>query len=178
MLESLVLGPRVFRDSFEDRSRASTYRQASPGIVLYDARASFVSLLETKILGGIDQLLLSMLEDNRLGVRELAKRMRRRPASVIMELRRLEDKGLAVFRPESQHDRGRPKKVPVVTELGAEYLRSLRQMESKVLLSGRADIERVRRDLELKHRSVSRGKHPHDLFVELRDAIVDIRDAE
>lgn len=97
---------------------------------------------------------------------------------MIEDLKRMEEQGLITFIYESSGKKGRPRKMAQATELGKEYLRDFHQMRAKTLSARRIDFESVFKDLELKHRLVSQGKHPHELFMELRDALIDIRSAK
>ena len=121
--------------------------------------------------------ILQTINPHQYGVRELASEIKCRPESVIENLKQMEEEGLITIQFKSLNKRGRPKKIPTITELGVEYLRSYDEMQSKKLKARKNDFISVRRDLERKHRLTEKSKSTHDIFFELREALVAIRNS-
>lgn len=122
--------------------------------------------------------ILYSINSQEYGVRELARSIHRRTTSVVENLHQMEEQGLITFKTQLSNTRGRAKKVPIITNLGKEYLRSYNEMQSKTLKAHQSDFKNALKNLELKKRMIERGKNPHDLFVELRETLVAIRNAK
>ena len=121
--------------------------------------------------------LLQSISPQQRGVRELAETLHHRPTTIIVTLIRMEFQGLITFESRSSGSKGRPKKAPRITDLGRAYLARFNEMQRNLLRARQTDFESVVTDLERKQRLIERGRHPHNLFVELRETLVAIRDA-
>ena len=121
--------------------------------------------------------ILQAIKPQSRGIRELAETLHHRPATVIATLRRMEDQGLITFESQASCGKGRPKKIPQITDLGEAYLMRATEVQRTMLKARQTDFDSVVTDLERKQRLIERGSHPHTLFVELRETLVAIRDA-
>ena len=103
--------------------------------------------------------------------------MHHRPATVIATLRRMGEQGLITFEAQASSGKGRPKKIPQITDLGEAYLMRVNEAQRTALKARQTDFDSVVTDLERKQRLIERGSQPHTLFMELREILVAIRDA-
>ena len=115
--------------------------------------------------------LLDVIRREPLGVRETAKRFRKRPETTISLIREMEDEGLLETSSQRTRKKGRPKKVLKPTILGMDYLKTFHRLRSKTLRAGRNDLEKARRDAEYVNRLIARGIDPYQAFMELNEIV-------
>ena len=121
--------------------------------------------------------LLSIVREGPLGVRELAKKMRRKTQSVVSLIKKMVASGLVEMRPERTSRRGRPRQVISMTALGEDYLKTFNELRIKPLRSSKSDLMRAKRDAEYVNRLIDRGKDPYKAFIELNSIVRDSRDS-
>jgi DNA-binding MarR family transcriptional regulator len=114
--------------------------------------------------------LLKSVEASPCGVRELAKKIRRKTANVVSLIRAMEEEGL-LRREELRKGRGRPMLIIKATSLGDDFLRTYSMLNLKMLRSRRADLVRAARDAEYAERLESRGLSTFALFLELNSIV-------
>ncbi len=119
--------------------------------------------------------LLRFINPPGYGVRDIARNLHHRPNSVIKNLKRMKEQGLITFQLKISNVKGRPKKIPKITDLGIEYLESFNEMQSKILKARKADFDKALKDLKLTERMINRGRKPDELFVALRDVVFSIK---
>ncbi len=120
--------------------------------------------------------LLSIVSERPLGVRELAKAMRKRTQTVVSLIKNMETSGLVDVRPEKGERRGRPRKVVSITVLGEDYLETFEELRVKPLRSSRNDLVRAKREAEYVNRLIARGVDPRRAFLELNSIVRGSRD--
>jgi DNA-binding MarR family transcriptional regulator len=120
--------------------------------------------------------LLSTVEENPMGVRELSRTMRRRTQDVVSLIKRMEAGSLVEVTPERGKGRGRPARLVSATVLGEGYLEAFRRLRRMPLVSSRNDLLRARADAEYVNRLVARGRDPIRAFLELNGIVGDIGD--
>lgn len=106
-----------------------------------------------------------------IGIRALAKELRRRPETVISLVKEMEEQGLLEREMEKRGIRGKPRHLIKSTVLGEDYLASYEALELKPLRSRRADLVRAIRDAEYAERLVARGLSPFHLLLELNSLV-------
>jgi len=115
--------------------------------------------------------LLDTIQREPLGVRELARSLRKRPEAVISLIRGMEDEGLLEISSQRGGKRGRPKRMLKPTALGEEYLEAFRRLTRKTLRASRNDLMKARRDAEYVNRLIARGKNPYGVFMDLNNLV-------
>jgi DNA-binding HxlR family transcriptional regulator len=125
-------------------------------------------LLENKVS------VLGYLIKETCGVKELAENIVMHPKILIETLRELERDGHIAYK-KLALSRGRPKKVPVITGLGCEFMKSYRELQSKRLKINRNDVKRAVLQAELAEKLVAKGISPYNRFLELTDIVLNIR---
>jgi len=96
--------------------------------------------------------LLDTIREESLGVREMARRFRKRPETIISLIREMENEGLLETSSQLIQKKGRPKRILKPTALGEEYAKA-------------------KRDAEYVNRLIARGKNPYQAFAELNDLV-------
>jgi predicted transcriptional regulator len=125
-------------------------------------------LLENKVS------ILGYLIKETCGVKELAENITMHPKILIKTLRELERDGHITYMKQTL-SRGRPKKVPVITGLGCEFMRSYQELQNKRLKINRNDVKRAVLQAELAEELVAKGISPYIRFLELTDIVLHIR---
>lgn len=115
--------------------------------------------------------LLKYINPQPRGVRELAKKLHRRPKNVISLVKEMETEGLIEIKKENRKVRGRPKKLITSTLLGEDFLNTYKELELKPLRSNKNDLIKATKDAFYVNRLVARGKSPHKLFLELNSIV-------
>lgn len=108
------------------------------------------------------------------GVKELAENIGMHPKILIATLRELERDGHITYKKQAL-SRGRPKKVPVITGLGCEFMKSYRELQNKRLKINHNDVKRAVLQTELAEKLVAKGISPYNRFLELTDIVLNIR---
>lgn len=115
--------------------------------------------------------LLDTIREESLGVREMARRFRKRPETIISLIREMENEGLLETSSQLTQKKGRPKRILKPTGLGEEYLETFRRLMMKTLRASRNDLAKAKRDAEYVNRLIARGKNPYQAFAELNDLV-------
>ena len=102
-----------------------------------------------------------------LGTLELSRTLHIGPARTIALVRRLCDEGLVAVSHRRGPRAGRPSSEVTPTQLGLEYLRAYRSLESKRLRSRPADLRKAAADGEYARRLAERKAPVYELFFEL-----------
>lgn len=98
-------------------------------------------------------LILQSCMDGRYSVRELVNRLPMHSNKTVDLLKSLESSGLLAFEIDrSEASRGRPRKMAVVTELGAEFLGTFKKLERRRLLINDNEVRRVVEQVERDRR--------------------------
>jgi len=105
------------------------------------------------------------------GIRELAKKLHRRPMTIISLINEMEEEGLIEKKVEKRNTRGRPRYLIKPTILGEDYLATYEELELKPLRSRKTDLIRAAKDAEYVKRLVARGLSPFRLFLELNSIV-------
>lgn len=121
--------------------------------------------------------LLDTIRKERLGIREIAKRFRKRPQAIISLIKEMENEGLLETYSDETRSRGRPKKMLKQTALGEDYLETFRRLKLKTLRANRNDLLKAKKDAEYVNRLIVRGKNPYQAFTELNDLVRASRDS-
>jgi DNA-binding PadR family transcriptional regulator len=121
--------------------------------------------------------LLDTIRKERLGIRETAKRFRKRPQAIISLIKEMENEGLLETYSDETRSRGRPKKMLKQTALGEDYLETFRRLKLKTLRANRNDLLKAKKDAEYVNRLIVRGKNPYQAFTELNDLVRASRDS-
>jgi DNA-binding PadR family transcriptional regulator len=121
--------------------------------------------------------LLDTIRKERLGIRETAKRFRKRPQAIISLIKEMENEGLLETYSDETRSRGRPKKMLKQTVLGEDYLETFRRLKLKTLRANRNDLLKAKKDAEYVNRLIVRGKNPYQAFTELNDLVRASRDS-
>ena len=111
------------------------------------------------------------------GVRDLAKRLRWRPSSLVSLLRELQEERLIDFSVARKPSRGRPKRSVVCTPLGLDLLKAYGRLEMMPLRARKADLERAVKDALYTQRLVDSGHSSFRLFMELNTIVCSIRNS-
>jgi predicted transcriptional regulator len=101
------------------------------------------------------------------GVRDVVHALRCRTSRIISLLEEMEEEGLIELHEASFSNRGRPRKITVVTSLGSEFLETYRKLKMKPLRARKEDLEHAVKDALYAKRLISNGHSPFKLFVEL-----------
>jgi DNA-binding PadR family transcriptional regulator len=83
----------------------------------------------------------------------------------------MEKEGLIKTVKEKRKTRGRPRTIIRATSLGRDFRKTYQELELMPLRSTKTDLIRARKDAEYVKRLVSRGKSPHELFLELNSIV-------
>ena len=121
--------------------------------------------------------LLDTIRKERLGIREIAKRFRKRPQAIISLIKEMENEGLLETYSDETRSRGRPKKMLKQTVLGEDYLETFRRLKLKTLRANKNDLLKAKKDAEYVNRLIVRGKNPYQTFTELNDLVRASRDS-
>lgn len=121
--------------------------------------------------------LLNIVKEGPFGVRELAKKMRRRTQSVVSLLKKMSAMGLIEMMEDRANRRGRPRQAISITILGEDFLKTLNELRIKPLRSSKSDLIRAKRDAEYVSRLIQRGKDPYEAFMELNSIVRDSRNS-
>jgi DNA-binding MarR family transcriptional regulator len=125
----------------------------------------------------VEAQILIIVKKDPVGVRELAKIMRKQTQAVVSTIKRMSAAGLLDVKPEETRRRGRPRQIISATMLGDDYLEAFNRLKIKPLRSNRNDLAKAKRDAEYVNRLVARGKEPYDAFLELNSLVRDRGDA-
>lgn len=104
-----------------------------------------------------EALVLQTCIDNRYSVREVVRRVPMRRSRAVHLLKGLERLGLLTF--EKEASGGRPRKIALVTELGADFLATFRrlQLQRGSLFLNENEVQRVARQVERVRRLEAMG---------------------
>jgi len=100
-------------------------------------------------------------------VRELMNRVPIHRNKAMGLLKNLEDSGLIGFQKESS--RGRPRKIAVVTELGADFLGTFEKLQRSRLWINDKDVQRVAKQVEQVRRLEAMGVDPYQRMLEMAE---------
>ena len=104
-------------------------------------------------------------------ISELAKKLHRRTATVVLLTKEMEEQGLLEVKTEKSDKKGRPRHIIKPTTLGEDYLVTYEELKLKPLRGRKADLRKAATDAEYAERLVSRGLSPIHLFLELNTLV-------